>query len=292
MSDLDEQTRHARRAVLDAADMNPRLVDGLEELCEARRRAYRVEQVLEEDLSQVELVRDQLDEKAVRVKERRKDADKAQRDLDRLAAELGAEAFAAREVGDLAELSIFNERMQAQRQVDEWEGEITELGEAKGFGAVVKAKARQAQLLAKVTATKATFRGMTKDIGRGLVEEGTEELVRCDQTEVTITKIKSQKETLGELERLLNEANADFMKTASDAAERFGLERVSGVKDLDAAAKKMRAGVKQAMKDQKTTEQPILDRLDVAMSLGQIEHDSLLYTVLQELRMLRDSSEQ
>ncbi len=272
--------------------MNPRLVDGLEELCEARRRAYRVEQVLEEDLSQVELVRDQLDEKAVRVKERRKDADKAQKDLDRLAAELGAEAFAAREVGDLADLSIFNERMEAQRQVDEWEGEITELGEAKGFGAVVKAKARQAQLLAKVTATKATFRGMTKDIGRGLVEEGTEELVRCDQTEVTITKIKSQKETLGELERLLNEANADFMRTASDAAERFGLEHVSVVKDLDAAAKKMRAGVKQAMKDQKTTEQPILDRLDVAMSLGQIDHDSLLYTALQELRMLRDSSEQ
>ena len=163
MSDLDEQTRHARRAVLDAADMNPRLVDGLEELCEARRRAYRVEQVLEEDLSQVELVRDQLDEKAVRVKERRKDADKAQRDLDRLAAELGAEAFAAREVGDLADLSIFNERMQAQRQVDEWEGEITELGEAKGFGAVVKAKARQAQLLAKVTATKATCLLYTSD---------------------------------------------------------------------------------------------------------------------------------
>ena len=46
------------------------------------------------------------------------------------------------------------------------------------------------------------------------------------------------------------------------------------------------------MKDQKTTEQPILDRLDVAMSLGQIDHDSLLYTVLRELRMLRDSSEQ
>ena len=159
MSVLDEQTRHTRRAVLDAADMNLRLVDGLEELCEARRRAYREKQVLEEDLSQVELVRDQLDEKAVRVKERRKDANKAQKDLDRLAAELGTEAFAAREVGDLADLSIFNERMQAQRQVDEWEGELTELGEAKGFGAVIKAKARQAQLLAKVTATKATFRG-------------------------------------------------------------------------------------------------------------------------------------
>ena len=61
------------------------------------------------------------------------------------------------------------------------------------------------------------------------------------------------------------------------------------MKDLDAAAKKMRAGVKQAMKDQKTTEQPILDRLDIAMSLGQVDHDSLLYTALQDLRMLRDA---
>ena len=134
MTDYAARVRDAEEAVLEAADMLPDLVDGLEELCDARRRTFRAEQVLEEDLAAIELVKDQLDEKGARVKERRKDADKATRELERLAQDLGAAAFAAREVGDLPDLSIFNERQAAQREVDDYEGQITELSEAKGFG--------------------------------------------------------------------------------------------------------------------------------------------------------------
>ncbi|MCO4773372.1 MAG: hypothetical protein KDA24_25285 [Deltaproteobacteria bacterium] len=282
------QIEQAEDAVLEAADMLPNLVDGLEELCVARRRTFQAERVLEEDLAAVELVKDQLDEKGSRVAERRKDADKATKELEKLAQELGTEAFAAREVGDLADLSIFNERQAAQKDVDAWEGEITELKEAKGFGAIVKAKAKQAQLLAKTAATKARFRGMEREIGRGLVEEGTEELVRCDQTEVVITKIKSQKETLAALEGLLNDANSDFMKTAADAADRFALDHVSSHKDLTAANKRIKEGIKQSKKDQRAAGKRILERLDVAVSLGELDHESMVWQALKGLRALHE----
>jgi hypothetical protein len=291
MAHLDPDKEAAREAVLEAADMLPHLVDGLEELCVARRRTFQAERVLEEDLAAVELVKDALDEKGKRVSERRKDADKATRDLEKLADELGTAAFEAREVGDLGDLSIFNERTAAQREVDEWEGEITELSEAKGFGAVVKAKAKQAGLYARVTATKAKFRSLERDIGRGLVEEGTEELVRCDATEVLLTKIASARATLASLERLLNEANADFMRTAAEAAERFALGHVSGTSDLVAAEKKMREGVRQARRDQREAGTKILDRLDVAVSLGELDHESEVWTALKQLRALRDDEE-
>jgi|GEM_PF-5369215 len=288
MADHDDDIESATEAVLEAADMLPTLVDGLEELCEARRRTFQVERVLEEDLAAVELVRDALDEKAERVKDRRKDVDKEIKGLEKLSAELGSEAFAAREVGDLGDLSIFNERSAAQQEVDTYEGEITELSEAKGFGAVMKAKAKQAQLLAKTAAIKTRFRGLEREIGRALVEEGTEELVRCDRTEVVITKIHSAKETLAALEKLLNDANADFMRTAAEAAERFSLGHVSSTKDLAQAAKKMSEGIKQARRDQRVAGAKILERLDVAVSLGELDHDSMVWTALKQLRALRD----
>ena len=291
MDDYDDDIEDAREAVLDAADMLPTLVDGLEELCVARRRTFQAERVLEEDLAALELVRDALDEKGQRVSERRKDADRAIKDLEKLADELGRAAFEAREVGDLGDLSIFNERTAAQKDVDEYEGEITELSEAKGFAAVVKAKAKQAGLLARVAAGKARFRGLEREIGRGLVEEGTEELVRCDSTEVLLTKIASARATLASLEGLLNDANADFMRTAAEAAERFALEHVSSTKDLAQAEKRIREGVKQAKRDQRQAGDKILERLDVAVSLGELDHDSEVWTALKQLRALNEDED-
>jgi len=290
MSDPDS-IEAAEEAVLEAADMLPNLVDGLEDLIDARRRTFQAERVLEEDLSAVELVKDQLDEKGRRVADRRKDVDKATKELEKLAEQLGTAAFAAREVGDLPDLSIFNERNAAQKEVDEYEGQISELKEAKGFAAVVKAKAKQAQLLAKATAIKARFRGMEREIGRGLVEEGTEELVRCDATEVLITKIGSQKETLAALEKLLNDANADFMRTAADAADRFALDHVSHHKDLVAATKRMKEGIKQARRDQKAAGAKIIERLDVAVSLGELDKESMVWAELKTLRALREDDD-
>ncbi len=286
-----ESIEAAEEAVLEAADMLPNLVTGLEELIDARRRTFQAERVLEEDLSAVELVKDQLDEKGRRVAERRKDVDKATRELEKLADQLGTAAFAAREVGDLGDLSIFNARNDAQKEVDEYEGQIAELNEAKGFGAVIKAKAKQAQLMAKATAIKARYKGMEREIGRGLVEEGTEELVRCDGTEVLITKIASQKDTLEALEKLLNDANADFMRTAADAADRFALDHVSHHKDLVAASKRMQEGIRQAHRDQKAAGRKIIERLDVAVSLGELDPDSVVWAELKQLRALREEDD-
>lgn len=291
MAPKDNLTTSAEEAVLEAADMLPHLVDGLEDLCDARRRTFQAERVLEEDLAAVELVKDSLDEKSQRVRERRKDADKATKNLEKLADALGTAAFEAREVGDLGDLSIFDKRSAGQSEVDQYEGEITELSEAKGFAAVVRAKAKQAQLLAKSATVKTRFRGMEREIGRGLVEEGTEELVRCDQTEVLITKVRSAKETLAALEKLLNDANADFMRQAADAAEHFALGHVSSAKDLLAAEKKMRVGIKQAQADQRRAGTKILERLDIAMSLGELDHGSEIWTALKHLRATSEGQE-
>ncbi len=291
MAPKDDLAASAEEAVLEAADMLPHLVDGLEELCVARRRTFQAERALKEDLAAVELVKDSLDEKSQRVKERRKDADKATKSLEKLADALGSAAFAARDVGDLGDLSTFAARSAAQRNVDQMEGEVTELSEAKGFAAVVKAKAKQAQLLAKIATVKARFRGMEREIGRSLVEEGTEELVRCDQTEVLITKVRSARETLAALDKLLNDANADFMRQAADASEQFALGHVSSVKDLSAAETKMRAGIKQAQADQKRAGINVLERLDIAVSLGELDHNSEVWTALKHLRAARESQE-
>lgn len=274
----------AEARVLEAADLSPELVDGLSELIEARRRTFLAERSLRDDLAALELARDQLDEKARRVKERRKDADKAQAQLTKLAHELGAVAFQAHYVGDLPDLSVFSGRAGAQDEVDRLEGEITELSEAKGFGAVVKAKARQAGLLAKVTALKASFRGLEREIGRQLVEERTEELVRCDATEVLLTKIQSQRHTVESLDGLLNEANAELMRAGREAAEEFALERVMSSKDLDPAEERIELGLEEAKKAQRAAGRKVLDRLDVAVSLGELDHDSDVWRALKELR--------
>ena len=77
MTSLADKLDAARERAHDAADIMPDVTDGLLEHVEQRRRSYAAEQKLLEDLAAIELTRDELDEQDVRVKERRKDADKA-----------------------------------------------------------------------------------------------------------------------------------------------------------------------------------------------------------------------
>ncbi len=287
MTSLAAKLDAARERALDAADIMPDVTDGLMELVEQRRRSYAAEQKLFEDLAAIELTRDELDEQDVRVKERRKDADRAVKELDALAGELGKAAFTAFELGELDRNPLYEERRKARDEVETIEGEIAELGQAKGFGAVVKAKARQAALLARSTATKARFRAQERDIGRALIENRTEESVRCSGTEVVLSKILGARESVRQLDRLLNAANAERISTGQLAEDQYSLDSVRAPKDLKPAIKRIEAGMAAARKDQAQADRDVLQRLDVAMSLGELPHDSEPWIALRALRDLK-----
>jgi hypothetical protein len=287
MTSLADKLDAARERALDAADIMPDVTDGLLELVEQRRRSYAAEQKLLEDLAAIELTRDELDEQDVRVKERRKDADKAVKELDALAGELGKAAFTAFELGELDRNPLYDERRTSRDEVEKIEGEIAELGQAKGFGAVVKAKARQAALLARSTATKARFRSQERDIGRSLIEERAEESVRCSGTEVVLSKILGARESVRQLDRLLNSANAERIATGQLAEDRYSLDTVRAPKDLKPAIKRIETGMAAARKEQAQANRDVLQRLDVAMSLGELPHDSEPWIASRALRDIK-----
>jgi len=291
MSVQSDQIAAAEERVLDAADITPDVVDSLDELVDARRRAVSAEQKLMEDLAAIELVRDALDEQDRRVRDRRKDADKAQKDLVALHGDLGRAAFEAFEVGDLEHSPLFDERRAARDEVETIEGEIAELSEARGFGAVVKAKARQAALLARSTATKARFRSLERDIGRALIDDRAEESVRCGNTEVVLSKIAAARTGVRQLDRLLNEANAERIATGRAAESQYALDTVRAPKDLKPAIKRIEGGITASQKDQRSVGRDILQRLDVAVSLGELDRDSELWVALKELRALKAEAE-
>ncbi len=287
MTSLAAKHDAARERALDAADIMPDVTDGLMELVEQRRRAYAAEQKLLEDLAAIELTRDELEEQHVRVKERRKDADRAVKELEALSGELGKAAFTAFELGELDRSPLYEERRKARDEVEKIEGEIAELGQAKGFGAVVKAKARQAALLARSTATKARFRALEKEIGRSLIEDRAEETVRCAGTEVVLSNILGARESVRQLDRLLNSANAERIATGQLAEDRYSLDSVRAPKDLKPAIKRIEAGMAAARKDQAQADRDVLQRLDVAMSLGELPHDSEPWIALRALRDIK-----
>lgn len=287
MTSLDDQLAAARERVLDAADIMPDVTDGLMELVEQRRRAFAAEKKLLEDLAAIELTRDELDEQDARVRERRKDADKAVRELDSLAGDLGKAAFEAFELGDLDANPLYDSRLEARDEVETIEGEIAELGQAKGFGAVVKAKARQAALLARSTATKARFRSQEREIGRALIEARAEETVRCSHTEAALSRIAGARTLVSQLDRLLNAANADRIATGQLAEDRYSLDSVRTPKDLKPAIKRIEQGIDSAKKDQAQSSREVLQRLDVAMILGELPHDSEPWIALKALRALK-----
>ncbi len=287
MSTLHHQLDAARERALDAADIMPDVTDGLQELVDARRRAFAAEQKLMEDLAAIELTRDELDEQDARVRERRKDADRAVKELENLAGELGKNAFEAFELGDLDHDPLFEPRRISRDEVETIEGEITELGQAKGFGAVVKAKARQAGLLARSAATRTKFRSQERDIGRALIEARNEESVRCSATEVVLSKIAGARTAVSQLDRLLNAANADRIATGQLAEDRYSLDTVRTPKDLKPAIKRIEQGLETARHDQEQTSREVLQRLEVAWTLGELPHDSEPWIALKGLRDLK-----
>lgn len=287
MSVEADQIASAEERVLDAAEIQPDVVDGLDEMVQRRVNAVSAERKLEEDLAAIELVRDALDEQDRRVRERRKDADRAQKDLDSLAGDLGKAVFEAWELGDLDDSPLYHARRDARDEVEKIEGEIAELSEARGFGAVVKAKARQAALLARSTATKAKFRSQEREIGRAIIGDRAEEAVRCGNTEVVLSKIAAARTGVRQLDRLLNEANAERIATGQKAEDQYSLDSVRAPKDLKPAIKRIEAGIATARKEQALAGREIIQRLDVAVSLGQIDKDSELWMSLKALREIK-----
>lgn len=290
MSVQSDQIAAAEERVLDAAEITPDVLDGLDQLVAGRQRAVSAEAKLMQDLAAIELLRDALDEQDRRVKDRRKDADKAQSELLALAGDLGRTSFEAFELGDLENIPLYDARRAARDEVETIEGEITELSEARGFGAVVKAKARQAALLARSAATRARFRSLEREIGRALIEDRREESVRCEKTEVVLSKIAAARTGVRQLDRLLNAANAERIATGQTAEDEYSLETVRAPKDLKPAIQRIEMGIAAAKKDQSATSRELLQRLDVAVSLGELDKDSELWMALKILREMKSKA--
>ena len=69
------------------------------------------------------------------------------------------------------------------------------------------------------------------------------------------------------------------------------LDTVRAPKDLKPAIKRIEGGITASQKDQRSVGRDILQRLDVAVSLGELDRDSELWVALKELRALKAEAE-